>query len=115
MRCIGRATGECGTLPLPLVDSNHHSRLQRPLSCRWTKGQQSTLSYRRSEGCSIAAGNSAHSMSSTRLTRVTVRVGTTVPGSALVSAPVSANSGTTPNSVDPVPVIPAMDAPACRS
>jgi hypothetical protein len=23
---------------LPPVDSNHHSRLQRPLSCRWTRG-----------------------------------------------------------------------------
>src|SRR5437868_6121452 len=24
---------------LPLVDSNHHYRIQRPMSCHWTKGQ----------------------------------------------------------------------------
>jgi hypothetical protein len=121
MRPSGRATRHGRMIPLPLVDSNHHSRLQRPLSCRWTKGQQSTLSYRHSGGCSIglaitlSASASSHSTSSTAATRVTVRVGTTVPGSASASATVSEKSGTTPNNVDPEPLIPAMVAPAARS
>src|SRR6202030_4329208 len=116
-QCVRFARGSSSgrTDPLPLVDSNHHSRLQRPLSCRWTKGQQSTLSYRCSEGCSIAvlmlAPVNGYSTSSTADTRVTVRVGTAVPGRALVSAAVSANKGTIPKSVDPDPLMPAIDAP----
>src|SRR5207247_7023767 len=27
---------------LPLVDSNHHYRIQRPVSCHWTKGQRAS-------------------------------------------------------------------------
>ena len=27
---------------LPLVDSNHHSRIQSPMSCHWTKGHRRT-------------------------------------------------------------------------
>jgi hypothetical protein len=67
-----------------------------------------TITSRRLQG-------KTHSTSSTAATRVTVRVGTTVPGSAPASAAVSENSGTTPNSVDPEPLIPAIDAPAARS
>ena len=26
-------------IPLPPVDSNHHSRIQSPMSCHWTRGQ----------------------------------------------------------------------------
>ena len=25
------------------VDSNHHSRIQSPVSCRWTRGQRATI------------------------------------------------------------------------
>src|SRR2546430_9089284 len=30
---------------LPPVDSNHHSRIQSPMSCRWTRGHQSPETY----------------------------------------------------------------------
>ena len=64
---------------------------------------------------SLPCAERRYSTSWTAATRVTVRVGTTVPGSAFVSAAVSANSGRIPKSVDPDPLIPAMGAPIARS
>ena len=37
---VGRRSLGLAPSELPPVDSNHHSRIQRPMSCHWTRGQR---------------------------------------------------------------------------
>src|SRR5215475_10954111 len=98
---LAEREGYRGIRELPLVDSNHHYRIQSPMSCRWTKGQ--------SPG-SIADYDS---MISTGATRIAVAVVTALAGvgSSEATAQGGAPSARIAKTVEPEPLIRANWTP----
>ena len=99
---------------LPPVDSNHHSRIQSPMSCHWTRGQQTVLTY--TTAVIDSSAQAAHqSITCTASMRASVCVSTTGAFTLRSSDAASGAESNTPNTVEPEPDMPALCAPASRN